>query len=191
MRLRRMHVEGARRHVEASAAQGLRTLLVAGRRISGPEYTAWLPVWTAACAEVGVRRELACADAAALLESRLALLGSTAVEDRLQAGVPETIAAMQTAGIRVWMITGDKASTGVQVARAARLVRGGAGGGDDTSVLFRVLGGGSAGDVARQLAHAAARLRRLGGGASVGAPRASSRSPLPTARWPSPQWKQQ
>lgn len=108
--------EAVRRHVESAAAAGLRTLLVAGREVGAAEWAAWAPAWAAACAEVGPeRRESACADASAALERGLALLGSTAIEDRLQEGVPEAVDALCAAGIRVWMITGDKASTAVQV----------------------------------------------------------------------------
>ena len=42
------------------------------------------------------------------MESDMILLGATAVEDKLQAGVPETISSLRSAGIKIWMITGDK-----------------------------------------------------------------------------------
>lgn len=103
------------------AARGLRTLLLAGRSISPTEYAAWLPAWEAAQREVH-DREAAVARASALLEQRLLLLGCTAIEDALQAGVPEAVQALREAGMRVWMLTGDKAETAVQVARACRLL---------------------------------------------------------------------
>lgn len=42
------------------------------------------------------------------IESDLSLVGVTAIEDKLQDGVPQTISKLQTAGIKVWMLTGDK-----------------------------------------------------------------------------------
>lgn len=36
------------------------------------------------------------------------LVGVTAIEDKLQDGVPQTIASLQTAGIKIWVLTGDK-----------------------------------------------------------------------------------
>ena len=36
------------------------------------------------------------------------LLGATGIEDRLQDGVPEAIAGLRRAGIKVWVLTGDK-----------------------------------------------------------------------------------
>jgi len=42
------------------------------------------------------------------IEKDLTLLGATAIEDKLQDGVPETIANLSLAGIKIWVLTGDK-----------------------------------------------------------------------------------
>jgi len=42
------------------------------------------------------------------IESDLQLLGVTAIEDKLQDGVPKSIANLQSAGIKIWVLTGDK-----------------------------------------------------------------------------------
>jgi phospholipid-translocating ATPase len=47
------------------------------------------------------------------IESDLRLLGATAIEDRLQDGVPEAIADLKRAGIKVWVATGDKLETAI------------------------------------------------------------------------------
>ena len=47
------------------------------------------------------------------IEQDLRLLGATAIEDRLQDGVPETIADLKTAGIKIWVATGDKLETAI------------------------------------------------------------------------------
>ena len=47
------------------------------------------------------------------IEHDLRLIGATAIEDRLQDGVPETIADLKTAGIKVWVATGDKLETAI------------------------------------------------------------------------------
>ena len=52
----------------------------------------------------------------------LTLVGATAIEDRLQVGVPETIVQLQQAGVRTWMLTGDKQETAINVAYAAHLI---------------------------------------------------------------------
>ena len=56
------------------------------------------------------------------LEKDLYLLGATAVEDKLQPEVPETIADLLKAGIKVWMLTGDKLETAENIARSCRLI---------------------------------------------------------------------
>lgn len=45
------------------------------------------------------------------IEQNLILIGATAIEDKLQDGVPETIANLMLAGIKVWVLTGDKQGT--------------------------------------------------------------------------------
>jgi magnesium-transporting ATPase (P-type) len=83
---------------------------------------AW--VQTFAVASVALRDRQALLDAAAdQVERELTLIGATAIEDRLQAGVPATLAALRRAGVRVWVLTGDKRETAVSVACAAGLIR--------------------------------------------------------------------
>jgi phospholipid-transporting ATPase len=55
------------------------------------------------------------------IESELELIGVTAIEDKLQDYVPETIATLIEAGIKVWMITGDKRETAINIAVSCRL----------------------------------------------------------------------
>ena len=52
------------------------------------------------------------------MERDLRLLGATAIEDRLQDGVPETIADLKLAGIKIWVATGDKLETAIGIARS-------------------------------------------------------------------------
>ena len=53
------------------------------------------------------------------IEKGLTLLGATAVEDKLQQGVPETITALSEAGIKIWVLTGDKEETAVNISYSA------------------------------------------------------------------------
>jgi phospholipid-transporting ATPase len=57
-----------------------------------------------------------------VIESNLTLLGATAIEDRLQDGVPECIAELVKAGINIWVLTGDKEETAINIAVACNLV---------------------------------------------------------------------
>ena len=55
-------------------------------------------------------------------ESDFTLLGATAVEDKLQDEVPETIKDLQTAGIKIWMLTGDKFETAENIGFSCKLI---------------------------------------------------------------------
>ena len=56
------------------------------------------------------------------IETELRLLGATAIEDRLQDGVPETIADLKLAGIKVWVLTGDKLETAIAIGYSTNLI---------------------------------------------------------------------
>lgn len=55
-------------------------------------------------------------------ETKLEYVGSTAIEDKLQYGVPETIAALIRANIRVWVLTGDKQETAIEIGKSCELI---------------------------------------------------------------------
>ncbi|XP_054000747.1 phospholipid-transporting ATPase VD [Hylaeus anthracinus] len=109
-----------RQHLQSYARQGLRTLLMAKKSLTAQEYEAWRQ--THAEAELAMEnRERRIKDSYANLESHLTLLGATGIEDKLQAGVPETMATLVAAGIVIWVLTGDKPETAVNIAYSARL----------------------------------------------------------------------
>lgn len=62
------------------------------------------------------------AEAANLIERKLKLIGATAIEDKLQDGVPDTIAALLEADIYVWVLTGDKQETAINIGYSCRLL---------------------------------------------------------------------
>ena len=61
--------------------------------------------------------------AAELIEKNLFLLGATAIEDKLQDGVPETIHTLQQAGIKVWVLTGDRQETAINIGYSCKLIQ--------------------------------------------------------------------
>jgi phospholipid-transporting ATPase len=91
-------------HLEDYATEGLRTLCLAMREISEEEYRQWSAIYNNAATLINGRAE-ALDKAAELIEKEFYLLGATAIEDRLQEGVPETIHTLQTAGIKVWYVS--------------------------------------------------------------------------------------
>ena len=56
-------------------------------------------------------------------ERDIVLIGATAVEDRLQDDVPNTIHQLQEAGIKIWMLTGDKLETAENIGESCRLLK--------------------------------------------------------------------
>ncbi|KAF9942506.1 hypothetical protein BGZ67_001488 [Mortierella alpina] len=69
-------------------------------------------------------------DLAEEMERDLQLLGATGIEDRLQDGVPETIRLIQRAGIKIWVLTGDKMETAISIGVSTGLLSHCCGGGD-------------------------------------------------------------
>ena len=54
-------------------------------------------------------------EVAELIETNMQLIGATAIEDKLQEGVPDAIASLATAGIKIWVLTGDKEETAINI----------------------------------------------------------------------------
>lgn len=67
-------------------------------------------------------REEKVAEVDELIEKELILIGSTAIEDRLQDDVPDTIAFAKKAGVKVWVLTGDKIETAINIGMSAKLL---------------------------------------------------------------------
>ncbi|XP_077441006.1 phospholipid-transporting ATPase VA [Vanacampus margaritifer] len=103
------------------AADGLRTLCIAKKVLSKEEYACWLQRHLEAETAIQGREELLF-ESAMRLETNLQLLGATGIEDRLQDGVPETIDALRKAGLQIWVLTGDKQETAVNIAYACKLL---------------------------------------------------------------------
>ncbi|XP_073961977.1 LOW QUALITY PROTEIN: probable phospholipid-transporting ATPase IIB [Choristoneura fumiferana] len=107
------------------AADGLRTLVVAKKVLTKNEYLEFESEYKEARLSVTNRTEKTIA-AMSKLQCGLKLLGLTGVEDRLADDVPKTMAMLRTAGIKIWMLTGDKLETALCIARSLQL-GGGAG----------------------------------------------------------------
>ncbi|XP_070096118.1 phospholipid-transporting ATPase IH isoform X9 [Equus przewalskii] len=115
-------VDQIRDRVEHNAVEGLRTLCVAYKRLVQEEYEAICTLLQAA--KLALQdREKKLAEAYEQIEKDLILLGATAVEDRLQEKAADTIEALQKAGIKVWVLTGDKMETAAATCYACKLFR--------------------------------------------------------------------
>uniref|UniRef100_F7D760 Phospholipid-transporting ATPase n=1 Tax=Ornithorhynchus anatinus TaxID=9258 RepID=F7D760_ORNAN len=89
------------------AGEGLRTLVVAYRQLDESYFNTWITRHHEASTALEEREEKL-AMLYQEIESNLMLLGATAIEDKLQDGVPETIETLTRAKINVWVLTGDK-----------------------------------------------------------------------------------
>ncbi|KZS88835.1 calcium transporting ATPase [Sistotremastrum niveocremeum HHB9708] len=107
--------------LEDYATEGLRTLCLASRDISAAEYSTWSSLYDKAAARISGRGD-ALDEVAELIEKDMSLLGATAVEDKLQEGVPDTIHTLQMAGIKVWVLTGDRQETAINIGMSCRLI---------------------------------------------------------------------
>ncbi|XP_057769317.1 probable phospholipid-transporting ATPase 8 [Salvia miltiorrhiza] len=110
-------------HVKRYAEAGLRTLVLAYRELSKEEFSLWEKEFLNAKATIGIDRDALIEAAADKIERDLILLGATAVEDKLQKGVPECIEKLEKAGIKIWVITGDKMETAINIGYACSLLR--------------------------------------------------------------------
>lgn len=108
-------------HMEHFAKEGFRTLVVAYRVIKPEDYEKWSQTYYQASTSLQ-NREKKIEEAAELIEKNLIVLGATAIEDKLQRGVPETITMLKKAGIKVWVLTGDKIETAVNIGYSCRLL---------------------------------------------------------------------
>lgn len=110
------------KHLDEFATEGLRTLLFAKKFVPEDEYRAWKKIFNEATTSLVDRQDMIEA-AAERIEQSLNLVGATAIEDKLQVGVPETIEKLRRANIKIWMLTGDKRETAINIAYAARICR--------------------------------------------------------------------
>ncbi|XP_036279516.1 phospholipid-transporting ATPase VB isoform X3 [Pipistrellus kuhlii] len=118
------------KHLDLYARDGLRTLCIAKKVLSEEDFRRWASFRREAEASLDNRDELLM-ETAQHLENQFTLLGATGIEDRLQEGVPDTIAALREAGIQIWVLTGDKQETAVNIAYSCRLL-------DQTDTVYSI-----------------------------------------------------
>lgn len=107
--------------LDGFARTGLRTLVMASKVIPGAEYEAWEARYHEAETSIDGRDEKM-ERLASEIEDGLELVGASAIEDKLQDGVPDTIAKIQEAGIKLWVLTGDKRETAENIGASCKLL---------------------------------------------------------------------
>ncbi|KAF7108206.1 hypothetical protein CFC21_108727 [Triticum aestivum] len=115
--------EETKRHINEYSDSGLRTLVLAYRVLDEKEYENFAEKFRTAKISGSADRDEQIGEAADSIERDLILLGATAVEDKLQKGVPECIDKLAQAGIKIWVLTGDKMETAINIGFACSLLR--------------------------------------------------------------------
>ncbi|XVE92539.1 hypothetical protein REPUB_Repub01dG0106200 [Reevesia pubescens] len=110
-----------REHLEQFGSAGLRTLCLAYRDLAPDMYESWNEKFIQAKSSLR-DREKKLDEVAELIEKDLILIGATAIEDKLQEGVPNCIETLSRAGIKIWVLTGDKMETAINIAYACNLL---------------------------------------------------------------------
>ncbi|PIO62785.1 IC domain protein, HAD ATPase, P-type family, partial [Teladorsagia circumcincta] len=103
------------------AREGLRTLVVAKRTLSSAELEAFDRAYHAAKMSITDRSQTMQSCVNRMLEKDLQLLCLTGVEDRLQDQVTTSLELLRNAGIKIWMLTGDKLETAICIAKSSGL----------------------------------------------------------------------
>ncbi|VAH03439.1 unnamed protein product [Triticum turgidum subsp. durum] len=111
----------SREHLEQFGSAGLRTLCLAYRDLSMDQYKSWNEKFVQAKSSLR-DRDKKLDEVAELIEKDLILIGCTAIEDKLQEGVPACIETLSAAGIKIWVLTGDKMETAINIAYGEVLI---------------------------------------------------------------------
>ncbi|RZB54427.1 phospholipid-transporting ATPase VD, partial [Asbolus verrucosus] len=113
-------IDKTQQHVNNYSKDGLRVLLMAKRVLTPQEYSEWNQKQQDINMSLD-NLERKVQENYSKIECHLTLLGVTGIEDRLQEGVPETLSSLMSAGIVVWVLTGDKPETAINIAYSSRL----------------------------------------------------------------------
>uniref|UniRef100_A0A3Q2ZK24 Phospholipid-transporting ATPase n=1 Tax=Kryptolebias marmoratus TaxID=37003 RepID=A0A3Q2ZK24_KRYMA len=152
-------------HLNEYGADGLRTLALAFRDLSEEEWEVWSESHQFADKATDCREDRLAA-AYDKIEQDMMLLGATAIEDKLQEGVPETIALLSLANIKVWVLTGDKQETAVNIGYSCKMLT------DDMGEVF-IIGGHTVQSVRQELRRARERMVEMSRGSSFPSPPSS------------------
>ncbi|KAL1857370.1 drs2 neo1 protein [Paecilomyces lecythidis] len=109
-------------HLNDFATEGLRTLLYGYRFLDETTYNDWKKAYQEATTSI-VDRQEKIEKVGQQIEQQLELVGATAIEDKLQKGVPDAIDKLRRANIKLWMLTGDKRETAINVGHSCRLIK--------------------------------------------------------------------
>ena len=105
------------------ACEGLRTLVFSQRELSAKDFEGFISEFNRLKTSVDPKKEEKLGHLFDSMEKDLQYLGSSAIEDKLQENVADTIDHVMQANIRVWVLTGDKQETAIEIGRACKLIQ--------------------------------------------------------------------
>ncbi|KAK9721631.1 hypothetical protein K7432_003259 [Basidiobolus ranarum] len=114
-------VNSTAQHIDSFSNDGLRTLCLAYRPLTEEFYQQWAKQLQEASTSLD-NRDGEVEKCYEKIEVELILIGATAIEDKLQENAPECILALRQAGIKIWVLTGDKMQTAINIGFACNLL---------------------------------------------------------------------
>ncbi|XP_058885631.1 phospholipid-transporting ATPase ID-like [Acipenser ruthenus] len=138
-------------HLDEFAGEGLRTLVLAYKDLEEGYFEDWRARHHAASTALEEREEKL-DELYEEIEKNLQLLGATAIEDKLQDGVPQTIEQLAKADIKMWVLTGDKQETAVNIGYACNMLR------EEMNEVF-IISANTAEDVREELRNARNKIK--------------------------------
>ncbi|KAH1253829.1 Phospholipid-transporting ATPase 1 [Glycine max] len=114
-------VRATEAHLHSYSSMGLRTLVIGMRDLNASEFEQWHGSFEAASTAV-FGRAVMLHKVSSIVENNLTILGASAIEDKLQQCVPESIESLRIAGIKVWVLTGDKQETAISIGYSSKLL---------------------------------------------------------------------
>ncbi|KAK8964577.1 Phospholipid-transporting ATPase 1 [Platanthera guangdongensis] len=116
-------VEATKSHLHTYSTLGLRTLVIGVREMNRIEFNEWNFSYEKANTALFGRGNLL-KTVALNIENNISILGASGIEDKLQQGVPEAIESLRQAGMKVWVLTGDKQETAISIGFSSNLLTG-------------------------------------------------------------------
>lgn len=160
-------------NLEMFAREGLRTLCIAEKDVDEEYYKDWSKDHDFA-AQALYDRDERLEEVSDRIERDLTLLGGTAIEDRLQDGVPDTIALLGQAGIKLWVLTGDKVETAINIGFSCNLLS------NEMELILFDLPEGSLADASKLLDEHLQKFGMTGSDEELDAARLNHEAPAPT-----------
>ena len=108
-------------HLHKFATDGLRVLIIGYKELTEEQLDDFMTKFNKIKSSKSKTREEDLNKLFDNMEDKLELIGCTAIEDKLQDGVPETIGLLREADINIWMLTGDKMETAIEIAKSCNL----------------------------------------------------------------------